>query len=137
MLEARELGEEGRRGRPGPRGPRRLAPRLLLPTDRADLRISWHADDDVFVLTLWHGDVCVGSAPLSPPDAAEVASFLVGQLGARASAVTTVDPTLTTRAPSGRTSPGGKARPGQVATNTVVREPVVEWLRRRLASLWP
>jgi hypothetical protein len=63
-----------------------LPPRLLLPTERADLRISWHPDGDVFILTLWHGDVCVGSAPLPPADAADVASFLVGQLGSRSGA---------------------------------------------------
>jgi hypothetical protein len=62
---------------------RRRPPRLNLPTERADLRVSWRAQDDGFVLSLWHGDVCAGSAPLSPAEAAEVASFLVGHLGER------------------------------------------------------
>jgi hypothetical protein len=62
---------------------RRRPPRLLLPTERADLRVSWHAEDDGFVLSLWHGDVCAGTAPLSPSEAADVASFLVGHLGDR------------------------------------------------------
>jgi hypothetical protein len=61
----------------------RPAPRLLFPTDRADLRVTWHHDDDLFVLSLWHGDACVGTAPLDARDAAEVASFLVTQLGER------------------------------------------------------
>jgi hypothetical protein len=83
MLEVRDLRDEAPRRRQVPRARRRLPPRLLLPTDRADLRISWHADDDVFILTLWHGDVCVGSAPLAASDAGEVASFLVGRLADR------------------------------------------------------
>jgi hypothetical protein len=71
---------------------RRRPPRLLLPTERADLRVSWHAEDDGFVLSLWHGDVCAGSAPLSPAEAAEVASFLVGHLGERTRWVPAVVP---------------------------------------------
>jgi hypothetical protein len=62
---------------------RRRPPRLLLPTERADLRVSWHAEDDGFVLSLWHGDVCAGTAPLAPGEAADVAAFLVGHLGER------------------------------------------------------
>lgn len=62
----------------------RQAPgRLLLPTGRADLRVTWHDTDDGFVLSLWHRDECVGSAPLTSADAAELASFLVVRLGAR------------------------------------------------------
>jgi hypothetical protein len=68
----------GRRG-----GRRRPAPRLLLPTDRADLRVTWHPDEDRFVLSLWHRDRCVGTAPLGAGDAAQVASFLVTRLGDR------------------------------------------------------
>jgi hypothetical protein len=62
---------------------RRAPGRLLLPTERADLRVSWHDRDDGFVLSLWHDDECVGSAPLTAADAAELASFLVVRLGAR------------------------------------------------------
>lgn len=69
--------------RPAPTRWRRFAPRLLVPTDRADLRVTWHQDDDLFVLSLWHRDACVGTAPLNPRDAAEVASFVVAQLGQR------------------------------------------------------
>lgn len=62
---------------------KRLPSRHLRPTERADLVVSWHRDKDEFVLTLWHDQVCVGSAPLSPSDAAELGSFLVTQLGER------------------------------------------------------
>lgn len=71
-----------RRTRAGKSSP---ATRLLFPTDRADLRVSWHGDEDQFVLSLWHGDACVGTASLAARDAAEVASFLVTQLGERGS----------------------------------------------------
>jgi hypothetical protein len=70
--------------RPTDVGRRRVPPRLLFPTERADLRVSFRPEDDRFVLSLWHGDVCSGSAPLSARDAAEVASFLVTNLGERA-----------------------------------------------------
>ena len=70
-------------GRLSPRRVGRPAPRLLFPTDRADLIVTWHDDDDRFVLSLWHDDVCVGMAPLGARDAAEVASFLVTQPGER------------------------------------------------------
>jgi hypothetical protein len=70
----------------------RRAPRLNLPTERADLRVSWHDEDDGFVLSLWHGDTCAGTAPLPPAEAAEVASFLVGHLGERTRWVPTVVP---------------------------------------------
>jgi hypothetical protein len=70
-------------GHLSPRRVGRPAPRLLFPTDRADLIVTWHDDEDRFVLSLWHDDVCVGTAPLGARDAAEVASFLVTQLGER------------------------------------------------------
>lgn len=69
--------------RPSRRRGRRSAPRLLHATERADLRVTWHEGDDMFVLSLWHGDACVGTAPLDARDAAEVASFVVSQLGER------------------------------------------------------
>lgn len=69
--------------RPGRTRATRPAPRLLFPTERADLRVTWREDEDQFVLSLWHGEVCAGTAPLAARDAAEVASFLVTQLGER------------------------------------------------------
>jgi hypothetical protein len=66
-------------------GPSRTYPaRLLFPTARSDLRFSWHPERDQFVLSLWRGDVCVGSAPLSPQEAAELSSLVVSHLGDRA-----------------------------------------------------
>lgn len=78
-------GAERRRASGGPDGRHRgrVPGRLLLPTERADLRVTWHQEDDGFVLSLWHDDVCVGTAPLSARDGAELASFLVTRLGER------------------------------------------------------
>jgi hypothetical protein len=105
-----------------------LPPRLLLPTDRADLRISWHPDGDVFILTLWHGDVCVGSAPLPPADAAEVASFLVGQLGCRRGAEQGPARDGTRPAPAAERGPPVRRRGADVAGELVRR---VRGLRQR------
>jgi hypothetical protein len=58
--------------------------RLLLPTERSDITVTWRRNSDAFVLSLWHDDVCVGSAMLSPRDAAEMSAFLVRHLGDRA-----------------------------------------------------
>jgi hypothetical protein len=77
---------------PWPSGP---AARLLLPTPRSDLRISWHTERDCFVVSLWRNQECVGSAPLDPADSAEMASFIVIHLAGR----TPWGPRLVTTAP--------------------------------------
>lgn len=58
-------------------------PRLLLPSSHADLRMTWHHERG-FVVSLWHGQVCAASAPLSAEHAAKVAGFVVDHLGAQA-----------------------------------------------------
>jgi hypothetical protein len=84
VLGVQHLDDERSRLTPvGPSGPTRLQ----LPTARADLRVTWHQDDDTFVLSLWHDDVCVGTAPLGATEAAGLAGFLVGRLGDRAAPV--------------------------------------------------
>lgn len=80
MVSTRSAGPGGQR--PGRTRATRPAPRLLFPTERAGLRVTWHEDDE-FVLSLWHADVCAGTAPLGARGAAEVASFLVTRLGER------------------------------------------------------
>ncbi|MDQ3343355.1 MAG: hypothetical protein M3524_07270 [Actinomycetota bacterium] len=74
------------------------AARLLFPTSRSDLRLSWHSERDCLVVSLWRNQECVGSAPLGPADSAEVASFIVSHLGSRAS----WGPRLVTTAPAER-----------------------------------
>ncbi len=64
-----------------------LARRELFVDPRGSaLRATWHDDDGVAVLSIWHGDVCVGSARLDVEDAARLAQFLVGHLGTQAAA---------------------------------------------------
>lgn len=58
-------------------------PRLLLPSSHADLRMTWHRERG-FVVSLWHGQVCAASAPLSAEHAAKIAGFVVDHLGAQA-----------------------------------------------------
>lgn len=60
------------------------ARRLLLPTERSDLSVTWHRHHDRFTLSLWRDEECVGSAVLSTSEAATLASHIVTQLGERA-----------------------------------------------------
>ena len=68
-------------GAPERRSHRR--PRLLLPTERSDVTVTWHPERDSFILSMWHDEECVGSAPLTPQNSAELATFLVRQLADR------------------------------------------------------
>jgi hypothetical protein len=61
---------------------------LDLRTDRFDvidgrghlLRAACHGEAGVFVVSLWHSDVCVGTVHLSPHDAARVSGFIADRL---------------------------------------------------------
>jgi hypothetical protein len=61
---------------PGP-----VPARLLLPTARSDLQATWHAERGLVTLSLWRGDVCVGTAQLSGEQAGELSAFLARHLG--------------------------------------------------------
>jgi hypothetical protein len=43
-------------------------------------RISWHPTKHVFVLSIWHGDLCVGTFRLSREQVPALVSTLVGPL---------------------------------------------------------
>ena len=58
--------------------------RWLRPTERSDVRVSWHDEDDRVVISLWRDNVCIATAPLTIGEAASLAEFLVGHLGERA-----------------------------------------------------
>ena len=45
------------------------------------LRASWHHDAGLLVLSLWRDDACVGTARLSPQEAAHLAEVIVAGLG--------------------------------------------------------
>ena len=57
-----------------------------FPTSHSDLRVTWHPEADVLVLTLWSDDRCTGSAPLSAADAGRLLSFVARCLAQRATA---------------------------------------------------
>jgi hypothetical protein len=40
------------------------------------LRVSWHAEADVIVLSLWHGDTCTGSFRLPAADVPDLIDAL-------------------------------------------------------------
>ena len=62
-----------------------LSRRELFVDERGSaLRVSWHSEHGMAVLSIWHEDVCVGTARLSSTDATRLAQFLVGRLGAQA-----------------------------------------------------
>jgi hypothetical protein len=58
-------------------------PRRVLFVDErgTGVRVSWHAERHMIVLSLWRDDVCVGTARLPVADAAHLAGFLVDHLG--------------------------------------------------------
>jgi hypothetical protein len=64
----------------------REPPRRALFADErgTGMRVTWHAEADLVVLSLWHADACVGSFRLQPEQAARLAAFIVEHLGARA-----------------------------------------------------
>lgn len=55
-----------------------------FPTTHSDLRATWHPEADTFVLSLWAGGRCTGSAPLTAADAGRLLSFMAHSLAARA-----------------------------------------------------
>ena len=58
-------------------------PRRALFTDErgTGLRVTWHAERGLVVLSLWRDDVCVGTFRMPVADAARLATFLVDHLG--------------------------------------------------------
>lgn len=101
-------------------------PRLLLPTGRADLRATWHADRNSLVVSLWHGTGCAASAPLSIEDAARLAGFLVDHLAARAVAAETHDEAETNSAGEAarEDGPPAPAPPSAPATDQDATAPI-------------
>jgi|RhiMethySRZTD1v2_1073278.scaffolds.fasta_scaffold969497_2 hypothetical protein len=57
--------------------------RVVVPDARANghhLQVTWHAECDQFVVSLWREDTCVASARLRAVDAGDVAAFLQAAL---------------------------------------------------------
>ena len=60
-----------------------LARRLLLPDVRGDgsfVRVTWHPERRLVVLSHWHDDVCVSASRLAIEDAAELIAMLANAL---------------------------------------------------------
>ena len=59
----------------------------VLPDLRGEgraLRVTWHPEEGVVVLSTWRESLCVSSVRLSAADAAELVSSLAGALAAAA-----------------------------------------------------
>jgi hypothetical protein len=50
--------------------------RVLFLDDRGALRVTWHEDDEMVVLSVWRGAVCKATFRLVPEEAARLAEFL-------------------------------------------------------------
>ena len=57
---------------------------LFVDSRGSALRASWYEEHGMAVVSLWHGDMCVGTVRLDTADATRLAQFLVGHLGAKA-----------------------------------------------------
>lgn len=47
------------------------------------MKVSWHADEDVVVLSLWQGERCTGTFRMAPSDAPGLIHLLVDSLADR------------------------------------------------------
>ena len=54
---------------------------LFVDTRGSALRATWHQEEGLAVISLWHDDLCVGTVRLDSRDSARLAQFLVGHLG--------------------------------------------------------
>lgn len=54
---------------------------LFVDSRGSALRASWHEEQGMVVVSLWHDDECVGTVRLDAADSTRLAQFLVGHLG--------------------------------------------------------
>jgi hypothetical protein len=59
---------------------------LFLDDRGQALRVTWHAEAEVVVLSIWRADVCVGTVRLGPEDVRRLGSFLEDARAAEAPA---------------------------------------------------
>jgi hypothetical protein len=96
---------------------RRLPKRQAVLVDErgVSLRLTWHAERDQVVLSIWHDGTCAASFRLPVEEAPQVAGFLMAALGDWAS---------------------GVARPaGGEAGRALALSGALTWAQRRLARL--
>jgi hypothetical protein len=77
------------------------SPRRALFTDArgAGLRVTWHAERDLVVLSLWREDRCVGTFRMPVAEAGRLATFLVDHLAREAAAARETAPLAATEGP--------------------------------------
>ncbi len=95
---------------------RRLPQRQVVLVDErgVSLRLTWHAERDQVVLSVWHDGVCAASFRLPVEEAPQVAGFLMAALGDWAT---------------------GVVRPASQAARVLPLEGAFAWARQRLARL--
>jgi len=59
---------------------------VLLDSRGTGLRLSWHAEEGVAVLSIWRDDRCIGTFRATPSDMASVIAYLSIVLAAQAEA---------------------------------------------------
>ena len=58
---------------------------LLVDERGSAMRATWHDDDEVLVLSLWHDGECTGSVHLPPDEIARLGRYLFTSLASRRS----------------------------------------------------
>lgn len=87
---------------------------VLVDERGVSLRLTWHAERDQVVLSIWHDGTCAASFRLPVEEAPQVAGFLMAALGDWTS---------------------GVARPAPTAASAPPLAGALTWAQRRLARL--
>ena len=80
--------------------PDRRSAHFVDETTRTGMRVTWHFDSAFFVVSLWHGNECVGTAKLEPKEAARLVHHVTEGLAA-----------LATTPPGGKAADAGAPQP--------------------------
>ena len=67
-------------------GPLGVPREILLDSRGTALRLSWHPDETIAVLSLWREDRCIGTFRAAPADLARIIGYLAEVLAGEASA---------------------------------------------------
>ncbi|HVM08858.1 MAG TPA: hypothetical protein VM345_10360 [Acidimicrobiales bacterium] len=58
---------------------------LFVDETGAGMRVTWHAEQELFVVSLWRDDVCVGAIRLDAGDTARLVAMLTRALASSVS----------------------------------------------------
>ena len=56
---------------------------LMVDERGSALRATWHDDEEVLVLSVWHDGECAGSVRLPPDEVARLGRYVITSLAAR------------------------------------------------------